>query len=76
MGPFLHEPHSKALSNGIFEFRTKQGSDITRIFYFFVVNKKIILTNGFVKKSQRTPKKELELAKKYKEDYERRYIYD
>ena len=34
--------------------------------------KKIILTNGFVKKSQKTPKNELDKAKKYKEDYKRR----
>ena len=34
---------------------------------------KAILTNGFVKKTQKTPKADLELAKKYKSDYERRY---
>lgn len=34
---------------------------------------KAVLTNGFVKKSQKTPKAEKELAKKYKADYERRY---
>ena len=62
-GPLLREPYSKALENGIFELRTKQGSDITRVLYFFVVGKKAILTNGFVKKSQKTPKAEKELAK-------------
>lgn len=40
---------------------------------FFVIGKKAILTNGFVKKSQKTPKSEKELAQKYKADYERRY---
>lgn len=40
---------------------------------FFVIGKKAILTNGFVKKSQKTPKSEKELAKKYKADYEWRY---
>ena len=40
---------------------------------FFIVGKKAVLTNGFVKKSQKTPKIEKELAKKYKADYERRY---
>ena len=34
---------------------------------------KIVLTNGFVKKSQKTPAKELNKARKYKKDYERRY---
>ena len=36
-GPYLREPYSKALDDGIFEIRTKFGSDITRVLYFFVV---------------------------------------
>ena len=72
-GPTLREPYSKPLENGIFELRAKQGSDITRVLYFFIVGKKAVLTNGFIKKSQKTPKVEKELAKKYKADYERRY---
>jgi phage-related protein len=46
--------------------------DITRIFYFFYVKNTIVLTNGFVKKTQKTPKMEIELALKYKADYEGR----
>ena len=72
-GPLLREPYSKSLEDGIFELRTKQGSNITRVLYFFFIGKKVILTNGFVKKSQKTPKAEKELAKKYKADYEWRY---
>ncbi|SDZ76734.1 Phage-related protein [Pseudobutyrivibrio sp. ACV-2] len=72
-GPALREPQSGSMGDGIFELRTKQSSNITRIFYFFFVGKKAILTNGFIKKTQKTPKAELELAKKYKADYERRY---
>lgn len=72
-GPQLREPYSKPLDDGIFELRTKQGSDITRVFYFFVIGQKAVLTNGFVKKTQKTPKAEKDLAKKYKADYERRY---
>jgi len=45
-----------------------------RIFYFFIVNNKIILTNGFIKKTQKTPSSEIILAKKYKADYERRFL--
>ena len=59
-GPLLREPYSKLVENGIFELRTKQGSDITRVLYFFVMGKKAILTNGFVKKSQKTPRAETE----------------
>ena len=72
-GPVLRKPYSEAIGDGLFELRTKLGSNITRIFYFFFIGQKAVLTNGFVKKSQKTPKTELDLAKKYKEDYERRY---
>ena len=71
-GNELREPYSKSLSDGIFEIRAIQGNNITRVLYFFVVDKKIILTNGFVKKTQKTPENEIVLAKKYREDYERR----
>ena len=40
-GPQLREPYSKHLEDGIFELRAKQGSDITRVLYFFFVGKKI-----------------------------------
>ena len=59
-GPLLREPYSKPLENRIFELRIKQGSDITRVLYFFIIGKKAVLTNGFVKKSQKTPKTEKE----------------
>lgn len=75
-GPSLREPYSKLLEDGIFELRTKQGTDITRILYFFVIGKKVILTNGLVKKSQKLPVSEKKLAKKYKNDYERRCRYE
>jgi len=70
-GNQLREPYSKSLGDGLFELRIKFASDITRIFYFFVIDNRIVLTNGFVKKSMRTPKAELQLARKYKADYER-----
>ena len=65
----LREPYSKYLSEGIFELRSKFGTDITRVLYFFYIDKHIILTNGFVKKTQKTPKTEIERAKKYRADY-------
>ena len=68
----LREPYSKALSDGIFELRAKFGSDISRVMYFFYVDQHIILTNGFIKKTQKTPRAEIERAKKYREDYLRR----
>ena len=68
-GNELREPFSKHIEDGIFELRSKVSNDITRIFYFFVIGQKIILTNGFVKKTQKNPKSEIELAKKYRNDY-------
>lgn len=72
----LREPYSKPIGDGLFELRIKFSSDITRICYFFIVNNTIILTNGFVKKTAKTPKSEIELAKKYKQDYERRTLHE
>lgn len=71
-GNRLREPYSKPMGEGLFELRVKFSGDIARIFYFFVVDNRIILTNGFVKKTAKAPKGEIELARKYKKDYERR----
>lgn len=71
-GPKLREPYSKSLGDGIFEVRAKQGSDISRVLYFFVVGRKIILTNGFIKKTQKTPQGEIDKAKRYRIDYQQK----
>lgn len=68
----LREPYSKHISEGIFELRAKQDSDITRVMYFFYVDRHIILTNGFIKKTQKTPQSEIEKAKRYRSDYLKR----
>ena len=62
-GTELRLPYSEHLEDGIFELRCKLGSNITRALYFFYVGKKIIVTNGFVKKTQKTPPGEIKLAK-------------
>jgi phage-related protein len=68
----IPETYLKYIENtdGLFEIRIQQGSDIFRIFCFFDQGKLIILTNGFQKKTQKTPKKEIEKALKIKQDYE------
>ena len=71
-GTELRLPYSEHIKDGIFELRIKFSNDITRIFYFFIKDKKIILTNGYVKKQQKIDTAELEKALKYKKDYERR----
>jgi len=65
----IREPYSKEIEDGIFELRCGVGNNITRILYFFYCGGKIVLTNGFVKKTQKTPTKEIKLAKKYRNDY-------
>lgn len=70
-GTALREPFSKPLDDGIFEIRAKHGSNISRVLYFFVVGRKVILTNGFVKKTQKTPQREIDRTKRYREDYKR-----
>ncbi len=68
-GNDLREPYSKHLKSGIFELRISQGSDISRVLYFFMANKTIILTNGFIKKTNKTPQNEINKAIRYREDY-------
>ena len=65
----LREPYSKMLNDGILELRAKVGSDISRVLYFFIVGKKVVLTNGFIKKTQKTPKREIKKAEKLMNDY-------
>ena len=55
--------------DGLFEIRVQQGSDIFRIFCFFDEGKLVVLANGFQKKTQKTPKKEIEKAIKIREEY-------
>lgn len=69
LGFELREPYSKPLEDGIFELRAQVGNNISRVLYFFVYGRRIVLTNGFIKKTQKTPKKEIELAKKYRADF-------
>ena len=60
------------LKDGIFQIRAQQEGNISRVLYFFAVGKRIVLTNGFTKKTPKTPPGEIELAKEYRADYERR----
>jgi phage-related protein len=66
------ETYLKHIENtdGLYEIRIQKGNDIFRIFCFFDIGQLIIIGNGFQKKTQKTPKKELELALKIKSAYE------
>ena len=66
------ESYLKHIENtdGLFEIRVQQGSDIFRIFCFFDQGQLVVITNGFQKKTQKTPKQEIDKALKIKQDYE------
>jgi len=68
-GNMLRLPHSEHLEDGIFELRAKVGTDISRVLYFFYYEGRIILTHGFIKKTQKTPSREIEKAKQYRKDF-------
>lgn len=68
-GFLLREPFSKYLKEDIYELRVQQANNAVRILYFFIVGNSVVFTNGFVKKTQKTPKEEIELAIKYRKDY-------
>ena len=73
-GNQLREPYSKPIDDRIFEIRCEVGKNITRVSYFFYYEGKIILTNGFVKKTQKTPLEEIKLAKKRRADFKERMV--
>ena len=66
------ETYLKHIENtdGLYEIRVQLGTDIFRIFCFFDRGQVVVLVNGFQKKTQRTPRKEIELALKIKAEYE------
>lgn len=71
-GTALTAPHVKHIQGKLWELRIKSASDISRIFYFIHIENNIILLHGFVKKTQKTPAKEISTASNYLEDYQRR----
>jgi phage-related protein len=58
-------------TDGLYEIRVQQGSNIFRIFCFFDAGKLVVIINGFQKKTRKTPKAEIEKALNIKEEYER-----
>ena len=63
-GANLGMPHTKQIDNGLFELRLKSKEGIGRVFYCVVFEKRIVMLHTFIKKSQKTPNKELQIALK------------
>jgi len=61
-GANLGMPHTKPMKNGLFELRMKSKEGIGRVLYCTLVNKKIIMLHSFIKKTQKTPLKDLKLG--------------
>ena len=63
-GPDLGMPHTRAMGEGLFELRLKAAEGIARVFYCPLVGRRIVMLHQFIKKSEKTPRKELEIARK------------
>ena len=62
-GPNLGMPHTRAMGDGLFELRVKSKEGIARVFFCTVIGQRIIMLHGFIKKSEKTPPKELKMAR-------------
>ena len=67
-GPDLGMPHTRAMGSGLFELRIKAAEGIARVFYCTVVDRQIVFLHQFVKKSDKTPPKELQIARQRMKD--------
>nr|WP_175801613.1 type II toxin-antitoxin system RelE/ParE family toxin [Burkholderia anthina] len=63
-GPNLGEPHTQSMGSGLYEMRLKGAEGIARVFYCAIVDRRIVMLHCFVKKTHKTPRKELEIARR------------
>ncbi len=63
-GPDLGMPHTRAMGSGLFELRLKSREGIGRVFYCTLVGRQIVMLHQFVKKTDKTPPKQLAVARK------------
>lgn len=63
-GPDLGMPHTRMIGKGLFELRLKASEGIARVFYCTVVGRRIVMIHQFIKKSEKVPRKELEIAER------------
>jgi len=64
VGPNLGAPHTDAFGDGLFELRLKGQEGIARVFFCALVGRRVMMLHSFVKKTQKTPQREIEVARK------------
>jgi len=62
-GPNLGMPHTRAMGSGLFELRMKSKEGIARVFFYTLAKQRIMMLHAFIKKTQKTPAKELKIAR-------------
>jgi phage-related protein len=70
LGPKLGKPYTDSLGDGLFEIRAKGKEGIGRSLFCYVKGKRIVILHSFIKKTQKTPKKELDIARKRQKEIE------
>lgn len=63
-GPDVRMPHSRAMGGGLFELRPRGREGIGRAMYCYVIGKRIVVLHAFVKKTQATPERDLDIARR------------
>lgn len=63
-GPDLGMPHTRAMGDGLFELRLKAAEGIARVFYCTVIGRRIVVLHQFIKKTDKTPARELATARR------------
>jgi len=64
VGPNLGPPHTDAFGEGLFELRLKGQEGIARVFFCALVGRRVVMLHCFVKKTQKTPPREIDIARK------------
>jgi phage-related protein len=64
VGPNLGAPHTDAFGDGLFELRLKGKEGIARVFFCTLIGRRVMMLHSFVKKSQKTPQREIEVARR------------
>ena len=63
-GPALGKPYTASLGDGLFEIRAKGKEGIGRSLFCMIKGREIIILHSFIKKTHKTPKKEIDMARK------------